>query len=126
MGRGYLWVVLICAGAWLNGVPGVAAQSLYRIDQRYGTVGFSITSLGMFTTEGRFSRFAGELLLDPEQPQHTHVDVTIDGNSVEMPLDDEVTMLRSPNYFDTSRYPTARFVSTSIPPSAVFVTRGRE
>ena len=31
-----------------------------------------------------------------------------------MPLEDEVSMLRSPPYFDTARYPTERFVSTSI------------
>lgn len=88
--------------------------SLYRIDQRYGNVGFSITSLGMFTTEGRFDRFQGELLLDPEHPERTHIDVSVDGNSVEMPLEDEVTMLRSPEYFDTSRHPIERFVSNAI------------
>jgi polyisoprenoid-binding protein YceI len=87
---------------------------LYRIDQRYGNVGFSITSLGMFTTEGRFDRFHGELLLDPEHPERTHIEVTIDGNSVEMPLQDEVTMLRSADYFDTARYPIERFVSSAI------------
>lgn len=111
---GYLRIVLGFAVVCLGGSLASAAPSLYRIDQRYGTVGFSITSLGLFTTEGRFARFEGELLLDPDQPERTHVDVTIDGNSVEMPIEDEVSMLRSPSYFDTARYPIERFVSTSI------------
>ncbi|MBV9755797.1 MAG: YceI family protein [Alphaproteobacteria bacterium] len=105
-------------------IPGSIAASLslaaadpaplYRIDQRYGNVGFAITSLGMFTTEGRFDRFQGELLLDADHPERTHIDVSIDGSSVEMPIEDEVNMLRSAAYFDTARYPTERFVSSSI------------
>lgn len=89
-------------------------SSLYRIDQRHGNVDFSITSLGLFSTEGRFDRFQGELLLDPEHPERTRIEVTIDGGSVEMPLDDEVSMLRSAAYFDTAHYPTERFTSSRI------------
>jgi polyisoprenoid-binding protein YceI len=109
-----LLVLLGFAVATFSVHSAAAQASLYRVDQRYGTVGFSITSLGLFSTEGRFARFEGQLLLDPDHPEQTRIEVTIDGNSVEMPLDDEVSMLRSPSYFDTSRYPTERFVSTSI------------
>jgi polyisoprenoid-binding protein YceI len=98
--------------------PAAAAPALYHIDQRYGTIEFSVSSLGLFTTEGRFSRFQGDLLLDPEHPERTHVDVTIDANSVEMPLPNEVVMLRSAAYFDITRYPFEHFVSTAIEPLA--------
>lgn len=111
---GRLWLVLGFAVALASVESALAQASFYHVDQRYGSVGFSITSLGMFSTEGRFARFEGQLLLDPDHPEQTRIDVTIDGSSVEMPLDDEVSMLRSPDYFDTARYPTERFVSSSI------------
>lgn len=111
---GRVWLAWGFALALVSISPAAAQPSLYRIDQRYGTVGFSITSLGLFSTDGRFARFEGQLLLNPDHPEQTRIEVTLDGNSIEMPIDDEVTMLRSPDYFDTSRYPTERFVSTSI------------
>ncbi len=100
--------------AFLSGAPASAATSVYRIDQRYGTIAFSVTSLGLFSTEGRFRRFQGELLLDPEHPERTHVEVAIDANSVDMPLANEEDMLRSAGYFDVARYPRAHFASTSV------------
>jgi polyisoprenoid-binding protein YceI len=111
---GRLWLAMGFAMGLLSFEPAAAQPSLYHVDQRYGSVGFSITSLGMFSTEGRFARFEGQLLLDIDHPDQSRIEVNIDGNSVDMPLDDEVTMLRSPAYFDTSHYPTERFVSTSI------------
>ena len=96
--------------------PAAAAPSLYHIDQRFGRIEFSITSLGLFSTEGRFARFEGELLLDPDHPEQTHVDVRVDANSVEMPLPNETELLRSPAYFDTARYGMEHFVSTSVEP----------
>ncbi len=91
-----------------------AAPARYRIDQRYGAIEFSVGSLGLFSTEGRFARFAGDLLLDPQDPAKTRVDVAIDLGSVEMPLPNEAAMLRSAAYFDTARYPQARFDSARV------------
>lgn len=93
-----------------------AAPSLYRIDQRYGSIEFTVSSLGLFTTEGRFGRFEGELLLDPDNPEQTRVDVRVDADSVEMPLANETELLRSPAYFDTAQHRMEHFVSTSIEP----------
>jgi polyisoprenoid-binding protein YceI len=53
------WVAL-----WLAAVSPSMAATLYRIDQRYGTVGFSVSALGLFGVQGRFPRFEGDLLLD--------------------------------------------------------------
>lgn len=104
-----LWLVL-CLGAAL---PGHAA-SLYHIDQRYGTIEFSVSILGMFSVQGRFPHFAGDLLLDIEHPERSHVDVTIDTSAIEMPLPDQADLLRSAAYFDTAHFPLERFVSGPI------------
>ena len=92
----------------------VLAATLYRLDQRYGTVGFSVRALGLFAVQGRFPRFEGDLLLDLDQPERSHIDVTIDAAAAEMPQQDQTDLLRSDAYFDTTHHPTARFASTSI------------
>lgn len=98
-----------CVAAW----PARAAN-LYRIDQRYGTIGFAVSVLGLFSIEGRFRQFQGELLLDIGQPERSQIDVIVDTAAVGMPLAEQVELLRSEAYFDTANHPTARFVSETI------------
>jgi polyisoprenoid-binding protein YceI len=109
--RLFLW---LGTAAWLAAVLPASAATLYRIDQRYGTVEFSVSALGMFAVQGRFPRSEGELLLDLDQPARSHIDVAIDASAVEMPLQDQADLLRSDAYFDTAHHPTERFTSTSI------------
>lgn len=47
------------------------------------TIGFAIGALGLFTLQGRFTRFAGALRLDPAAPLRTQVAVLVDATSVE-------------------------------------------
>jgi polyisoprenoid-binding protein YceI len=111
---GWRLAMWLAALAWFGPAPHAQAASLYRIDQRYGSIEFSVSALGMFDVQGRFQRFTGELLLDPEHPEHTRIDVTIDASAVEMPSPDQTDLLRSAAYFDVVDYPTDRFVSASI------------
>lgn len=105
---------LVLAATLQSAAAAAGAPFLYHIDQRYGTIGFSVSSLGLFSSEGRFTRFGGDLLLDVDHPERTHIDVTVDTGAVETPLADETALLRSAAYFDVARYPSAHFVSTSI------------
>src|SRR3954470_11101200 len=107
--RSPFWVAF-----WLIAVSPSMAPTLYRIDQRYGTVGFSVSALGLFAIQGRFPRFEGDLLLNLDQPERSHIDVAIDASAVEMPQQDQTDLLRSDAYFDTAHHPTARFASTSV------------
>lgn len=100
-------------------LPGVspapaATGALYRIDQRYGSIEFDVSALGMFDVAGKFPRFNGELLLDTGHPENARIDVAIDADAVEMPLPDQVALVRSADYFNTGQFPTERFVSTSV------------
>lgn len=92
--------------------PAQAAR--YLVDQRYGSIEFSLSALGLFDVGGHFARFAGELQLDDAHPEHSHIDVTIDARGAEMPAADQTELLRSPAYFDVAGFPDARFVSTGI------------
>jgi polyisoprenoid-binding protein YceI len=104
-----LWTALWLAAA----LPGGAA-TLYRIDQRYGSLEFSVSALGLFNVQGRFPRFEGDLLLDLDKPERSHIDVAIDASAVQMPLQEQTDLLRSEAYFDVAHHPAGRFVSSSI------------
>lgn len=95
-----------------------AAASRYVIDQRYGTVGFSVDQLGMFTAEGRFDTFQGTLSLDLSHPEQSRIDMVVNAASADMPSQQAVEMLRSPPYFDVVRHPDIHFVSTAIAQTA--------
>lgn len=99
---------------WLLPAAAGAAGSFYRIDQRFGTVGFSVSTLGMFDVQGSFPQFHGQLVLDAAHPEQTRIDVAIDAGAVEMPLADQVALLRSPAYLDVAQYPQLHFMSSAI------------
>lgn len=107
--------------------PELTALHTYGIDQRYGSIGFSIEQLGLFAADGTFRRFHGTLTLDPAHPDQSHIDVVVAAGSADMTSAQAEAMLRSPAYFDVAQFPDIRFVSTAISRQGPnrFVLRGR-
>ena len=101
-------------GLLLAALPARAAALDYVISQHYGSIGFSVSELGIFSADGRFTRFAGKLAIDAAHPTETRIDVTIKAGSAAMTSSQAVAMLRSPAYFDVLQYPDIHFVSRSI------------
>lgn len=94
--------------------PVMQAARRYAIDKRYGSIEFSVSHLGLFTSRGTFRDFTADLVIDRAHPEQTSVDVLIDAASVQMSWQDGAAMLRSADFFDVARYPDVRFRSTSI------------
>jgi polyisoprenoid-binding protein YceI len=90
------------------------AQGLYRIDQQFGGIEFTVRNLGLFNSHGVFDRFMGRLVIDPAHPDHTRIDVNVDAGSVSMPWDEGAAMLRSEDFFDVRNYPDIHFTSTAV------------
>jgi len=100
---------------WGFAGPGqAAAQGTYALDPRYARIGFSVSHMGLFSSEGRFARFNSQLTIDPAHPEGTRIAVRIDAGSVSMASDEGMAMLLSPAYFDVAKYPAIRFKSTAI------------
>jgi polyisoprenoid-binding protein YceI len=121
-----------CPGLALGLILAIGAQPAcagllnYVISQHYGSVGFTVSQLGLFSVDGHFTRFKGELAIDAADPTQTQIDVTIDAGSASMASPDAVAMLRSPAFFDVARYPAIHFKSQSITQMAKghFIIRG--
>jgi polyisoprenoid-binding protein YceI len=94
------------------------AADLYAIDRHSGRIEFTVSHLGLFHSHGEFTRFDSKLMIDRQHPERTSIDVVIHVGSVSMPWENAVELLRSPEFFDTARFPDARFSSTSVAPLA--------
>lgn len=110
--------VLLLALALLPWRPAQAAET-YMISQRFGEIAFRVHHLGLFSSDGTFRRFTGELTIDQAHPERTRISVVIDTRSVAMTWTEAMQMLRSAAYFDVAEFPDARFVSTRVSGDAV-------
>lgn len=86
----------------------------YRVEPSHTRVLFSLSHMGFTTWYGDFTGASGVLRLDPQHPSAARLDVTVPVGSVSTTnakLDDE---LKSKEWLDAGRFPTARFVSRSV------------
>ena len=93
------------------------AADRFQLDQRYGTIAFTVGNLGLFRSHGEFARFAGRLTLDVADPTATSIGVTVAARSVRTPWGQETAMLRSADFFDVARYKQIRFQSEAVRPA---------
>ena len=90
------------------------ATDLFVLDGTHGSIAFMVDHFGAFSSRGTFPRFTGRLAIDRAHPEATTIDVTADAAAVTIPWPDGAALLRSPEFFDTGKYPFVRFVSGAI------------
>lgn len=86
-----------------------AARTRYVFDQDNGRLEFVARHLGVLSSTGRFGDFSAELLIDPDRPLTTSVEVTVHTAAVELAYPGAVDLLRSPAFFDVEHFPVATF-----------------
>ena len=108
-----LCFILTCFG-FPSGLARAQSQGVFAIDQRFGSIEFSVDHLGLFTSHGDFARFMGSLAIDPARPELTTITVKIDAQSVDLDSAEGLSMVRSPDYFDVAAHPVITFRSTGV------------
>ncbi|WP_215780802.1 YceI family protein [Paludibacterium sp. B53371] len=98
------WLLLMSGP--LLAVPLDSAQS--RID-------FSLKQMDI-PMQGQFKRFSGDIALDPAHAAQGKADLTIQVASISLPTADATAQAQKPEWFGVARFPTARFVTSSIRP----------
>ncbi len=91
-----------------------AQATTYSIDPAHSSVEFSIRHMAITTVHGRFGLKGGTIALDPKDITHSSVTAEIDVTSVDTGTPQRDAHLKSPDFFDTAKYPTATFKSTSL------------
>ena len=96
----------------------VSAQSLmdecYPIDAGHSYLEFSVQYMGYAQVKGRFEKFGGLIRYDEKDLGKTSVTISAKTGSIDTDGDWRDKDLRSPNWFDSEKYPNITFVSHSI------------
>jgi polyisoprenoid-binding protein YceI len=97
----------------------VAAAEAPASAERYAfsNQGSAIEFVGAKVTgkhDGRFERFTGAVDLVEGDPTKGRVDVEIDAASIVADVEKLTNHLKSADFFDVERFPTAKFVSTAV------------
>lgn len=100
----------------LFSVPAFAADT-YTLEPTHTSVTFQYTHFGYSHPTGKFMDAKGTVTLDEAAPAKSSVEVSfgIDGINTGVPALDE--HLKSPDFFDAAKFPTATFKSTKVEPT---------
>jgi polyisoprenoid-binding protein YceI len=101
---------LLGAATVLFTVP-VAAQQKLIVEK--STISFTSKQMGV-PVDGNFKRFDAQVLFDPKKPDASKVSFNVDLTSVNIGNAETETELRKPGWFDSTKVPTATFVSTGV------------
>jgi polyisoprenoid-binding protein YceI len=89
----------------------------WQLDPYHTQVEFSARHLGMMTIRGHFTEVSATADIDPDHPETSSVDVTIQVASIRTDNQTRDNDLRSSNFLDVDTYPTVTFKTTSVEPA---------
>lgn len=99
-----------------SGTPADVKAGTYALEPGHTQVTFSVSHMGISPYAGTFSGGSGSLTLDPNKLSATKLSVTIPVTSVQTTSDKLTEELRSADWLDAAKFPTATFVATSVTP----------
>lgn len=105
--------VLIAALCLPLSAPLLAAET-YTLDPNHTYALWHINHLGFSIQTGKFTMITGKINFDQTKPQNSKVTATIDMNNIDSGIPKLDEHLKSPDFFDVSKYPKATFSSDKI------------
>ncbi|MCY1281955.1 Protein YceI [compost metagenome] len=105
---------LALSGALLGAGHALAAD--YAIDKegQHAFINFKISHLGYSWLYGTFKDFDGSFSFDAAKPEASQVKVSINTTSVDSNHAERDKHLRSPDFLNVGKHPTATFESTAV------------
>jgi polyisoprenoid-binding protein YceI len=89
----------------------------WQLDPYHTQVEFSAKHFGMMTVRGHFAEVTTTADIDPEHPETSSVEATIQAASIRTNNEMRDNDLRSPNFLDTDKYPVITFTSSGVQPA---------
>ena len=86
-------------------------QPVYDIDASHSSAQFSVRHMMVSNVRGEFAKLSGTVVYDPANLSATKINATIDAASISTRNEKRDAHLRSPDFFDTAKFPTITFVS---------------
>lgn len=96
---------------FLFGSSQLSGETL-AIDKSHSEVGFSIKHLMISNVKGKFTEFDGDLEYDLKVKKFTKFDAFVVAKSIDTGIEKRDNHLRSPDFFEVSKYPKLTFKMT--------------
>lgn len=103
------FIILACA----LGISFGQAQK-WNIDVSHSSVKFTVQHMMVAETEGNFKTFSSTITSTNNDMLTAQIEATIDVNSINTDNTDRDNHLKSPDFFDAGKFPTATFKSTKV------------
>jgi len=91
-----------------------APAGVYANDPKHAYIYFSYDHMGYSRPTVRWRTWNAELDWNPDAPEQSSVEATIDVSSIDSGVDALDDHLRSPDFFEAETYPTISFTSTGM------------
>src|SRR5690349_8304658 len=91
-----------------------AFAQTWSLDKAHAKLGFEVTHLMVSNVEGSFKTFDVKVTASKDEFSDAIVELTADANSIYTDNDKRDAHLRSADFFETEKYPTLTFKSTSF------------
>jgi polyisoprenoid-binding protein YceI len=107
----------LAATAFMVGAMSMPVQAAdYVVDTKgaHASINFRVSHLGFSFVTGRFDKFSGNFSFDEKDPDKTNVKIEIDTTSVNTNHAERDKHVRSADFLEVDKFPTATFESTSF------------
>jgi polyisoprenoid-binding protein YceI len=105
---------LVLGTALLGAGSAMAADYAIDTEGQHAFVNFKISHLGYSWLYGSFKDFDGSFSFDEKNPEASKVNVTLNTKSVDTNHAERDKHVRSGDFLNVDKYPTATFASTSV------------
>lgn len=95
-------------------VSSLAFANNYTIDKDHSSIDFTVKHLGISNVKGSFKDFEGKIVMDEKKPSTDSATVTIKTTSIDTGTAKRDEHLKSPDFFDTSKFPEMSFKTTKV------------
>jgi polyisoprenoid-binding protein YceI len=106
--------VFVLAASLLTTLAAQADSAEWALDSSHSRFAFSVPHMMVSTVTGRFKQASGKVLLDEANLTKSQVELTIKADSVDTDEPKRDEHLRSPEFFDSKKFPNITFTSTKI------------
>jgi polyisoprenoid-binding protein YceI len=101
-------------GALALSLSAMAAPAEYQLDSAHSSAQFSVRHMMISTVKGEFTKLSGTVVYDPSNLAASKIDAVIDATTVNTREVKRDAHLKSPDFFDTAKFPTLAFKSTEF------------
>lgn len=92
----------------------LTGKEVYALDKSHTNIMWFASHLGFSTSMGQFMDYDGRIVLDHDSPDQSLVTITLKTASIMTGQDKFDTHLKSADFFNVEKYPTATFTSTKV------------